>query len=57
MKANLTAESSLTQDCILHKTIKVPYNPRQQLLMVDIFEVEDGVEDELPLVKETLKEA
>jgi len=44
VKANLSVTNSDVENCIFHQRVSVPYNSRQQLLMVAIFEV-DQVED------------
>lgn len=40
VKANPSSTNPVKENCVLHKRITVPYNSRQQLLMVSIFEAD-----------------
>ncbi|CAJ1409342.1 unnamed protein product [Effrenium voratum] len=44
VQGNQSLNSPNAEDCILHKTVLVPYNSRQQLLMVEIYEVDTDVD-------------
>lgn len=45
--AKKSAPGSRREDCFFFETIRVPYNPRQQLLHVEIFEVQVPLQMEL----------
>eukprot|EP00933_Yihiella_yeosuensis_P025259 TRINITY_DN19611_c0_g1_i1.p1 TRINITY_DN19611_c0_g1~~TRINITY_DN19611_c0_g1_i1.p1 ORF type:complete len:792 (+),score=85.77 TRINITY_DN19611_c0_g1_i1:93-2468(+) len=40
VQANPSSSGHMTEDCILQRRVAVPYNPRQQLLMVEVFEAD-----------------
>eukprot|EP00427_Karlodinium_veneficum_P066526 CAMPEP_0169321834 /NCGR_PEP_ID=MMETSP1017-20121227/9103_1 /TAXON_ID=342587 /ORGANISM="Karlodinium micrum, Strain CCMP2283" /LENGTH=647 /DNA_ID=CAMNT_0009416347 /DNA_START=100 /DNA_END=2039 /DNA_ORIENTATION=- len=43
IKANRSKTDDKKENCVLHKRIQVPYNSRQQFLMVDILDATDGM--------------
>jgi len=45
VKANASSTDQRKENCVLHKRITVPYNPRQQFVMVDILEGPDQLDD------------
>jgi len=45
VKANGSSTDTKKENCVLHKRISVPYNSRQQFVMVDILDCTDQLDD------------